>query len=118
MYSVRINEIIAEFIVHTSKDLYDSFEGAQNYVLTPQVLEKYIGGELGTNELLLHRALLFAEFEDICRLLFVSIAETLKNKGILTDAVQEYLDELNQFIILRKRNSITDTALYLQKFSL
>ncbi len=110
LYSVRINEIIAEFIVHTSKDLYDSFEGAQNYVLTPQVLEKYIGGELGTNELLLHRALLFAEFEDICRLLFVSIAETLKNKGILTDAVQEYLDELNQFIILRKRNSITDTA--------
>ncbi|OGX27137.1 MAG: hypothetical protein A2787_02075 [Omnitrophica WOR_2 bacterium RIFCSPHIGHO2_01_FULL_48_9] len=110
LYSARINEIIAEFIVHTSKDLYESFDEAKNYVLTPEVLEKYIGGELGTNELLLHRALLFAEFEDICRLLFTSIAETLKTKGILTAEVEGYLEELNQFIVLRKRNSITDTA--------
>lgn len=115
LYSARINEIIAEFIVHTSKDLYGSFDEAKNYVLTPQVLEKYIGGELGTNELLLHRALLFAEFEDICHLLFVSIVETLKGKAVLTNEVQEYLDELNQFIVLRKKNCITDTASIITK---
>ena len=63
-YSPRVQEIIAGFLEQTTKDLYDSFEKAQNHVLTKEVIEKYVGGELGTNELLLHRAMLYTEFED------------------------------------------------------
>lgn len=109
LYSPRVTEIISEFIDQTSNDLYDSFEEASNYVLTPEVIERYVGGELGTNELLLHRALLFSEFEDICWLLFTSVKETLRGKSLLSRKVEEYLGELQRFTTLRKKDIFADT---------
>jgi radical SAM superfamily enzyme YgiQ (UPF0313 family) len=109
LYSPRVKEIIAQFLVQTTTDLYDTFDQAQGYVLTPEIVEKYIGGELGTNELLLHRALLFFEFADITKLLFTSIKASLQQKGKLTPAVESYMDQLMSFTILRKQDSITKT---------
>ena len=37
-------------------------------MLTPEILSKYIGGDMGTNELLVHRVALFNEFDDILKL--------------------------------------------------
>ena len=109
LYSPRVKDIIAEFLKQTSVDLYDSRKEAEDYVLTPEVINRYIGGELGINELLVHRALLFCEFEDICGLLFTAIQETLKAKGLLTPRVADYLVELRAFTLLRKKDAITRT---------
>ena len=109
-YSPRINEIIAGFSEQTTKDLYDSFEEAQNHVLTKEVIEKYVGGELGTNELLLHRAMLYTEFEDISRLLFNATSVTLDRAGLLTHEVKKYLGELQRFTTLRKQDLFSDAA--------
>jgi radical SAM superfamily enzyme YgiQ (UPF0313 family) len=109
-YSPRIQEIIAAFSEQTTMDLYDSFEEAQNHVLTKEVIEKYIGGELGTNELLLHRAMLYTEFEDISRLLFIAATITLSRAGLLTEQVEEYLEELQRFIVLRKQDLFSDST--------
>lgn len=117
-YPPRIAEIISEFKRHTMKDLYDSFEEANNYVLTPEIIEKYIGGELGTNELLLHRALLFKEFETITDLIFKSVREVLKAGDKLNDRVDEYLEELRRFVILRKKLIFEDcTVSFEQSFN-
>ena len=61
----------------------------ENPVYGHEVITKYqgsyIGGEMGNNELLWHRALLFEEFKDICDLMFESINRALKEKnGIRT----------------------------------
>ena len=109
-YSPRTNEIIDAFLEQTTKDLYDSFEEANNYVLTPEVVEKYVGGELGTNELLLHRAMLYSEFEDICQLIFNAAAVVLDNAGLMTAPVREYLQELQRFIVLRKQDLFSDSG--------
>lgn len=111
LHSPRVKEIIDEFLKQTSVDLYDSRREAEEYVLTPEVIERYVGGELGINELLVHRALLFGEFEDICGLLFEAVEATLKDKNILTAPVAAYLKELKVFTLLRKDQSITRTDL-------
>lgn len=109
LHSPSVKEIIAEFINQTSVDLYGSRKETEEYVLTPEVIERYVGGELGINELLVHRALLFIEFKDICSLLFQAVEATLKDKGLLTPAVAEYLVELQAFTLLRKDGAITRT---------
>ena len=74
LYSKGIKEIIENFIFQTTEDLYDSWEKANQYVLSPDIINKYIGGEMGINELLLNRAHLFSEFDDVCYLIFESLA--------------------------------------------
>ena len=71
---------------------------------------KYIGGELGTNELLFHRVLLFNEFDDICNLMFESVTGTLKQKKLLTNASENYLLDLKRFIFMRKKDFLTKTG--------
>ena len=109
LYSARFQTIVDEFVVETSEDLFDTFEESKEYVLTPEIIEQYIGGELGTNELLLHRALLFKEFDDICELIFASVKGCLEEKGVLTDAINQYLDELKILITLRKKDPFEHT---------
>lgn len=109
-YSPRIKEIIAEFLEQTTDDLYDSFDDAQKHVLTNEVIEKYIGGELGTNELLLHRALLYAAFEDICQLLFNAAAAELLRANLLTGPVNAYLTDLQIFTRMRKEDLFTSSS--------
>ena len=107
-YSPRIQNIIDEFVEQTTNDLYDSFEQAQKHVLNPDIAQKYVGGELGTNELLLHRAMLYSEFEDICNLLFNAATITLDKASCLTQSVSDYLEELCRFTALRKQKLFTD----------
>lgn len=109
LHSPRVKEIIAEFLVQTSVDLYDSRKETEDCVLTPEVIDRYVGGELGINELLVHRALLFTEFKDICGLLFQAVEATLTAKGLMTPAVSDYLAELREFTLLRKDGAITRT---------
>lgn len=108
LYSPKIVEIIEEFKRQTMLPLYDSFDAANNYVLTPEIVGRYVGGELGINELLIHRALLFTEFEDITQLVFTAVKRILEQKGKLSPSIENYLEELKLFILLRKRNIFVD----------
>ncbi|MBI3317670.1 MAG: cobalamin B12-binding domain-containing protein [Candidatus Omnitrophica bacterium] len=103
LYSPRVRKILDEFIYQTGKDLYLTREDAERVVLTPEVIGRYIGGELGINELLVHKALLYMEMEDISTLLFTAAKEILKKRNLLTPAVEEYLTQLRRFVIHRKR---------------
>ena len=118
LYSPKIREIVDQFLEETTKDLFDNEEQAKNYVLIPEVMEHYIRGELGTNELLLHRAQLFTEFNDTCRLLIDAVKGTLQGRKLLTKAVESYLDELERFTVLRKKDPFTNTdAVSIESFT-
>ena len=108
LYPPKIQKIISEFIRQTSKDLYDTREQAERTVLTPEIIEKYIGGEMGINELLVHKALLYIEMEEISALLLKSVQECLRERDLLTPAVEHYLAQLRRFIVKRKKD-ITHT---------
>ena len=104
LYSEKINNIIKQFISGTTEDLYDTWEDANRIVLSPDIIGKYIGGDMGTNELLENRAHLFSEFEDICDLIIHSVRGLLKEKNVLTEKLDDYLIELRKFLMLRKKD--------------
>jgi hypothetical protein len=108
LYSERIKEIFKSFVFETNEDLFDTWNEANQHVLMPEIIERYIGGDMGTNELLLHRVLLFDEFEEMCNLMFKSAVETLRQKSLLTNAIKNYLSELKQFTIMRKKRFYVD----------
>lgn len=109
LYTKKIKEIFESFVAETTEDLFSTWEEANKYVLDEDVINKYIGGELGTNELLFHRVLLFNEFDDICNLMFKSVIGTLRQKNLLTNAIENYLLDLERFIFMRKKDFLTKT---------
>ena len=108
LYTDKINKILENFIKGTTQDLYDTREEASNFVLSPEILSKYIGGDMGTNELLENRAHLFNEFEDICNLLIKSVKGYLKEKNIFTERINDYLADLKKFLLMRKKDPFTN----------
>lgn len=109
LYSTKIKKIVKSFVRATTKDLFDTREQANLRTASPDLVDNYVGGELGTNELLLHRALLFKEFDEICDLLFESVRKVLSQKGLLNNRMNDYLSELKRFIIISKKEPLTNT---------
>jgi hypothetical protein len=117
LYSQKAKEIVSKFVEETKIDLYDSWEEANSYVLSPEILAKYIGGDMGTNELLNGRAQFIQNFEETNKLVIDSVKEILKEKELLSDDIVEYLDELFIFLNLKKRNVVSDTTqVFFHKF--
>lgn len=116
--SKKVAAIFNEFVVHTSIDLYDTASEAENIALIPEIMNRYIGGELGINELLVCRSDLLMNFDDICELLFAAAKELLSNRGLLSDNLDDYLSELRKYILLRKKDIISeDFKVYEDDFS-
>ncbi len=110
MYTEKIKKIIKSFIHEAKEDLFDSREQANEYVLLPNVINKYINGELGTNELFLYSALLFNEFKDITDLIFESVKRVIKQKNLFTSLIDSYLAGLKKFTLMRKNISLNNKS--------
>ena len=109
MYTEKVKKIIESFVTETTEDLFDTREKANEYVLSSNVINKYINGELGTNELFLHSSLLFNEFKDISDLIFESVKRVIKQKGLLTPLIENYLTDLKRFTLMRKNIPLNNT---------
>ena len=109
LYSNKVKKILKSYVFATKEDLYNTFEEANDYVLTPEIIDRYIGGDMGTNELLVHRAILLNEFDDICDIMFHSIEKTLEKKGLFTHSMKDYLYDLQQFTSMRKKDCLKKT---------
>jgi hypothetical protein len=89
--------------------LYDDLAAAEQHLLSQDVVEKYVGGELGINELLVHKALLFAEFELISSIVFDAASQLLREHNIMSVPMDTYLRELRAFTVLCKGDILSDT---------
>lgn len=116
MFSDRMREIVASFIEDTVSDLYESKEEAQANINRPEIMLKYEAGELGNNELLAHRAMLYLEFDDIAEVLNRTVKMFLKEKGHASPEIDEYFDELKAFIVCRKKEIHVRMDRYEQRF--
>jgi len=99
-----VSEIFDSFVEQTVKDLFNTAEEAKTLVLLPGTVEKYVRGELGINELLVHKARLYLQLEASGAWFHDAIRGFLSSRGKLTAAVSFYLEELFRFVLLRKQN--------------
>lgn len=104
LHSGRIAEIIGDFRKATTDCLFESREAAEAFLRQPDVLTKYETGELGSNELLEHKARLYMQFEDLCDAIFGAARLCLTERGLLTDDIDAYLTDLRKYIVYRKKN--------------
>tara|TARA_B100002003_G_scaffold161728_1_gene150133 strand:- start:488 stop:2524 length:2037 start_codon:yes stop_codon:yes gene_type:complete len=105
IYSERIKKIIKRFEKETL-EVFDSWQEAHDSISDPTLIKQYIDGDMGTNELLLSRALLFNEFEDVSDLMFDSVKSSLEEKNQLTQECRNYLFELKSFLTMLKKDPL------------
>lgn len=105
----RENDVLAklfdDYRAEEKKNLWDTLEEVEQFVMKPNILERYINGEYGTNELYKYRAL--AEFEHIDilhNIAYESANRLLRDAGKLDEKEQTYLSELTKFSQMRKHD--------------
>ncbi len=103
LYTPRMNDILNKFIFATSKDLYDSYEEAMEQVSRPEIIQDYISGELGINELLVYRAELYQQLEDLSLVLQRAVKNCLSAKGQWNALAENYFGQLLEFTLSRKK---------------
>ena len=103
LYPLKIQRIIARFIDDTSKDLYDSYQEAVQCTSTPDIVDKFIAGQLGINELLVHKAELYQEMEEIASVFFQAVRGYLSQKKMLAQDVEDYFKQLIDFTVCCKK---------------
>jgi radical SAM superfamily enzyme YgiQ (UPF0313 family) len=103
----HIANLYADFRAEERRNLWEKLSEVEEFTRRPGIVDKYIAGEHGTNELYKYRAL--AVFDGIAPLsdvAFEAARTLLADSDELTDRVDHYLTELYQFGLLRKRDPL------------
>jgi len=103
MYSPNMKKVLSSYVAATKDDLYDSRAEAEEKALSPEFLDRYLTGELGSNEILDHKAMLYLELADTMDVLAKVLRKYLNEKGF-GDESNEYFDELMTYIVSKKGN--------------
>lgn len=96
-------QLYSQFRSEEQGNLWKSLEEAESFVQEPGVIERYIKGELGSNELTKYRVLaIFQHMEEMHEVAFDCARKLLHGQGHGDDQVALYLDELREFSQIRK----------------
>jgi hypothetical protein len=114
LYTPKVKKIFLSFIAATKDHLYDSYEDAERSVLGTDLLQRYVSGDFGANELLEHRGLLYAELDEILLVLTQAINNLLEARGLFHDNVGDYFDDLKEFVVCRKK-AVQNTELVVEQ---
>lgn len=106
LYNATVKAIFDRFDVATRNNLYGTHEEAEAAAMNPDILALYLSGELGFNEVLECKAQLYFEMEETQAVLLSALSMYLAEKEMLTDAVQNYFDQLGIFTLCKKRQII------------
>lgn len=102
-----VHQLYDDFRAEEKRNLWNHLGDAEAFVVQPGVIDHYIDGEYGTNELYKYRALaVFNHIEELHEIAF-SVARALLERQNLSDKdVDQYLSELYEFSMMRKRDPL------------
>ena len=97
-----LDSLIASFIEGSQKPLYNDLNYLKDY-LTKEIIQKYISGEIGGNELLNHKAWAYVNCsDDLYSCLEKSILSYLEINDLSTEANRRYVRDAIRFNQLRR----------------
>lgn len=100
-----------EFQEEEKRNLWNDSIELADFAAKPGVIQEYIDGTYGTNELYKYRALaVFHHIHALHEVAYDVARNLLQDQGELTPAMSEYLDDLFKFSLMRK-SDILDTEL-------
>jgi len=105
-------KLYAEFRAEEEKNLWQDIGEVETFVKEDGVIDRYVDGEFGTNELYKYRALaVFEHIEALHETAFSVARDLLRAQDAITNEAGAYLDELSEFSLLRKSAPLeTDRA--------
>ncbi len=100
-----ISGLYKEFRKEEKKNLWKGQAELEAFFKQHGVIDRYVSGEHGFNELYTYRAIaIFQHIEEVHEIAFGVATDILKEKGSLTDILKSYLEEVHQFSLLCKRD--------------
>ncbi|MBA3064930.1 radical SAM protein [bacterium] len=88
-----------------TKELWDTEEEVKIFLRQPGIIERYMSGELGNNEQLKYRALAVSgRMDDLHQTAFNVAEELLIRKGCFNEQIRDYLKELAEYSLSRKKD--------------
>ncbi len=107
-----------EFRRETASELWNSREELEAFAKQPDIIRKYICGELGSNLIFKYKAeSFFKRLSDLNEVAYRYTAELLKQRGHWATWVESYLDELKQFNAARKDQILETDEIIHHRFS-
>jgi radical SAM superfamily enzyme YgiQ (UPF0313 family) len=114
----RLHGLIKRFLHKTVEPLHDSLEQATEFAGNPNIVEKFRTGELGGNELLVHRARAYLDHnDDLHDALEDAITLAIERSGKLDQEMREYLKQAICYSKMRKFNPRNFTTDLIGRFS-
>jgi len=100
--------IFREFKKDEDKNFWSSKEKLREFLKTPEAIEGYMSGERGANQTMQFRSLAFIEhIDDVSAIAFATARELLDEVSAIHEQMDDYLDELAQYIKLKKSNLLS-----------
>ena len=97
--------LYTDYRAEEKKNLWSDLDKLESFTTEPNVVDRYIDGEYGTNELYKYRAIAVFEHLELLHSVALKAARQLLNAGNQLDALtDQYLTELARFGCLRKQD--------------
>lgn len=98
-----VSKLYASYNAEEKKNLWHSREEFAKYISDPEIVKRYVVGELGSNEIYKHRVLaVFHHMKELHRIVYGVARELLGDKLDADPAMALYFKELSEFSQLRK----------------
>ncbi|OGH60636.1 MAG: hypothetical protein A3G34_10945 [Candidatus Lindowbacteria bacterium RIFCSPLOWO2_12_FULL_62_27] len=98
-----LSKFYKDFAPEEESNLRESGDELRAFTLEPGVVEKYIKGEYGINEIYKYRAIaVFYHMAELHEVAYAAARELLREKGLLDERTEQYVNELQRFSLMRK----------------
>jgi len=111
------SKLYHDYRLEEKKNLADNKETLQKFTEKSGVIERYIDGEYGTNEMYKYRAIAVFYHIDLLHEIAYQVAqEVLKKKDRLNHDIKKYFSELREFSLMRKSDILNTKMNKIRKF--
>jgi len=97
--------LFREFIKDEERNFWTSREDIEDFIRQPETMEAYMSGEYGANQIMQYRSqALLEHMDEINDLSFATARKLLDENGKMNEKIAHYLEELSQYILMKKGN--------------
>jgi radical SAM superfamily enzyme YgiQ (UPF0313 family) len=113
-----IRDVYDYFRHETDANAWISKKELIEFIQSPGVIQEYIDGKHGNNELLRNRAIVFFHrLEEAHDIAYRAAKELLKDYDALDEMAERYLDQVQTYSLLRKRDLLDSDRVEEEKFN-
>jgi len=100
-----LEHLFGMFDKATREELWDSREDLQAFVRDPEVIERYLAGELGNNLLFVHKTLAITRYlRDLASVARTTMVGYLREAGIDGPEIERFIDDVIAYQCVRAEN--------------